>query len=625
MSYPTDDIALVRKAQLGDKESLNRLAETARVRLHQYVLRLTLSEDLAQDIVQETILEMLRIFNKLKRAEMFWSWLHGIAFNKVRNHYGKRWRRKTRNFSETGYPPEPVTDNDTLAQVITEELKQIVLQSVTQLPPQHRAVLTMRCYDHLSYAQIAKLMACSEIGARAAFYRAKKSLARRLSEHGLSKGSLLLALVAFGKMTATSQAGAAQVAVTGATLQVGPLAALLATVTGKTGLIALATVSTLAAGSVALRPERTASILEPGSTPTTTLPATPWPSDATGQQECWYYFPEGPEKTVMLRLLQSDTQGNHRACRILQNRYANYHFDERTATVHIHNCRAWNPNLAVMRLPTDNTDLSDFIAQVEGDQADMELTGRRRGELLVICNRQGEGESRIWRVDRHVNVLDEEYFHVGWPQSTPVVDTRDAMHQRGWTYFRVTGQLGGRSVSGTGRLPFVYASAHKHSPWLKIRVGREATFVDTPTGASMYDERGLIAAQFPGGSLFQGLPRPWRGLHAIDTIRRDAAKQRLSFETTYDQKTGRAKVTVHAEDLSLLYTVNMEADLVETIGFFTERAGAPTDLGELQFVYLQEIPERVEAMFVPPPDIRLGATARQQIGILWLERLITSQ
>ena len=37
---------LVRKAQLGDKECLNRLAEAARVHLREYVLRLTLREDL---------------------------------------------------------------------------------------------------------------------------------------------------------------------------------------------------------------------------------------------------------------------------------------------------------------------------------------------------------------------------------------------------------------------------------------------------------------------------------------------------------------------------------------------------------------------------------------------------
>lgn len=81
-----DYIELVKKAQLGDKECLGRLAEMVSVRLHEYVHRLTLQEDLTKDIVQESILEMYRVFDKLKKPERFWNWLCGIAFNKIRSH-----------------------------------------------------------------------------------------------------------------------------------------------------------------------------------------------------------------------------------------------------------------------------------------------------------------------------------------------------------------------------------------------------------------------------------------------------------------------------------------------------------------------------------------------------------
>lgn len=583
MSYQTDDIVLVKKAQLGDRDSLSHLAETARVRLHQYVLRLTLNEDLTQDIVQETMLEMLRILQKLRKAETFWPWLYGIATNKTRSHYGKLWRRRTHNFSETGYEPRPASNDDTLSEVVTEELKQIVVRSVSQLAPHHRAVLTMRCYDHLSYAQIAKLMDCSEIGARASFYRAKKNLAKRLSAYGLGKGSLLLALVAFGKMTATSKVSAAQIAITGATLQVGPLAALVGTATGKTGLVVLAAVGSLGVGSVALGPARVATIFDGTSRPANVLPASPLRLDATLRQEYWYYFPDGDRKAVMQRLVQSDMTGRNPVCQILQNQHANYHYDGHSNTVHINNYRAWKPDLSVMRLPTDSPQLSDSIERAEGRPADMELTNRNRSGLLVICNNQGEQGSKIWRIDRHLNVLEEEYFHVSWPESIPVVDNRDAMHKRGWTYFKISGRIGNHSVSGTGRLPFVHASVRQDYPWLRIRVDGGETFVDTPTGAGTYDQAGLVATQSPGGSYFKGLLRPWMGLHCIDTIRRDAAEQGLQFDTTYDNEATRTRITVYAESLTLVYTVNMETDVIETIGFFTDSAGEPTLRGELHF------------------------------------------
>ena len=58
-------VDLVEKAQRGDKKCLGRLAEVASKRLHEYVHRLTLQESLTQDIVQESILDMLKIFDKL--------------------------------------------------------------------------------------------------------------------------------------------------------------------------------------------------------------------------------------------------------------------------------------------------------------------------------------------------------------------------------------------------------------------------------------------------------------------------------------------------------------------------------------------------------------------------------
>ena len=142
-----DYVKLVEQARLGDKDSLDRLAEVVRVRLREYVCRLTLQDDLTQDIVQESILEMFRVFDKLKRAERFWPWLYGIAFNKIRNHYGKQWRRKTISLSGVSEKIAGADGRDGLADAVTLEFKQIVLKSMDQLQPQHRAVLTMRCYD----------------------------------------------------------------------------------------------------------------------------------------------------------------------------------------------------------------------------------------------------------------------------------------------------------------------------------------------------------------------------------------------------------------------------------------------------------------------------------------------
>jgi RNA polymerase sigma factor (sigma-70 family) len=182
------------------------------------VLRLTLQEDLTQDIVQESILERFRVFDKLKRADRFWSWLRGIAFNKIRGHYGRQWRHKTTSLSDVDCDIPARDGQNALAGMINRELKQVVIRSMQELAPRHRAVLTMRCYEQMPYSKIAESMGCTKFGAQSLFYRAKKSLAKKLSRHGLGKQYLLAALVLFGKMTAATEATAANVSVTAATV-----------------------------------------------------------------------------------------------------------------------------------------------------------------------------------------------------------------------------------------------------------------------------------------------------------------------------------------------------------------------------------------------------------------------
>ena len=94
MTNNDDLFEILKKAQLGDKTSMNLLSELVRQRLRTYVYRFTLSYDLTEDIVQDSILEMFKFLNKLEKADSFWSWLFKIATNNIRDHHEKEQRRK---------------------------------------------------------------------------------------------------------------------------------------------------------------------------------------------------------------------------------------------------------------------------------------------------------------------------------------------------------------------------------------------------------------------------------------------------------------------------------------------------------------------------------------------------
>ncbi|MHC4527520.1 MAG: RNA polymerase sigma factor, partial [Planctomycetota bacterium] len=172
-------IELVSQAQHGDRESLDVLAGLVRGRVYAYVYRIVLEEQSAQDIVQESMFEMFKILGKLEHKDRFWPWLRGIAFNKIRRHRLEKQRHKKQPLAGSRMAALEGADTETgLANLVAEELRQIVLSAMKELKPRHRKVLTMRCYEEMQYRQIAELMGCSELGVRMLFYRAKKSLER---------------------------------------------------------------------------------------------------------------------------------------------------------------------------------------------------------------------------------------------------------------------------------------------------------------------------------------------------------------------------------------------------------------------------------------------------------------
>jgi RNA polymerase sigma-70 factor (ECF subfamily) len=614
MDKDINDVRLVKQAQLGDKECLERLARLAQESLHENVYRITLEPDLTQDIVQETVLEMLRILGKLEKPDRFWPWLYKMALNKIRRHHKRQKHRRTVPLCDIPDLDDPKSGQQAMSNLVAEELRQIVFQAISKLRHQHRVVLTLRCYKEMDYPTIARSLGCSEFAARKLFWRAKNALQRQLARHGFAKGSLLMALVVFGKMTAPTEAASAKVSVTAAATKVGAAAALAGMAASKTAVISLAAAGAVGAGVfvAASDPGRMTGIGDqtPGRETTVQIDR---PAEVC---EEYFYFPEGKDGPVLMRSMQGDLKSKRYDCQWVQDAQANYYLEQRKNIVRIEDYRPWLRDLSVRRLPTDSKQLQDNLSAVEGKVGNMRYTTADGRGLLVVVERAGNGSS-TWAM-RHRHVLEEEYFKFSRPAGAQVIDNRDAMHYRGWTYFMVEGRIGEGRLSGTGRIPFVYAAGAEHHPWLKLNIGDRLEIIDDGRQA-IVRKAGKITASYQGGSFFKGLSRPWMGLHTLDSVRRDAAEQELPFETNYSQQEKKTEVVLTAEQRKIVYTIDMEKDVVEKITIST---GQGTK-GELRFSYLQDIDKAGYRFSEPRISRRYGSLRRKSPGLLWLLELGT--
>lgn len=621
MDEPNEYTELVRRAQLGDEKSLAALTRSVRGRLYAYVYRIVLDDHLAQDVVQETLLEMFKVLGKLEKADRFWPWLRAIAFNKVRRHHSREKQRRASAMADTTRNGSKIIDKNTgLASLVAEELKQVVIGAMAELKPRHRKVLTMRCYEDMDYSEIAELMGCSELSARVLFCRAKRSLEKQLSRRGFSRGFLVTALLVFGKVTAPSKAAAAGVNVTAATTSAGVTAGLLALAGTKTAAVSVAAAGVIAVGTVAVTVDPSKSTVGAGmgSGAAQSL-VQPYAGSLAGARECWFYYPLSVDGPVMMRLMQAGNGGNGAYCRWWQDSNANHSFDADSNKIVLKNRRMYRGDLAVMRLPTDDRALIDFISRTEGRNIPMDYISGNGSELLVIARKEAESDLIRSQVLRHPNMLREEYFRYKWPPGATVDDQRDPMHARGWAYFRVSGSVNGEQISGYGQIPFVFDSWTKRRPWLRLSIGRELTIADSSRKTCVYDSDGDVIAAFRSGVFLAGMSRPWTGLHTVDIIRRDAARSRIPFETAWNANGEECLVTLTTDRVVMTYAIDMETDVVRSIAF-TSADGSSQISGRLEFTYYQSLDE-VPAGFAPPAVPSAARARTADIGITWLEKL----
>lgn len=618
MSEQQDFMELVQRAQQGDKVALDRLAELSVSRLHVYVYRLTLQEDLAQDIVQETMLEMVKILGKLKRTDRFLPWLYGIATNKLRHYYRSEATMRRATSSKLDQEQDRESREEGLHSLLNQELREIITGAIQGLKTRHRAVLIMRCYDGMSYAEIAESMGSTEFGTRMLFIRAKKSLEKQLSRGGLGKGALLSALALFGKMTAPSKVAAAEITVTAATTNAGLAATVLGAAAGKAGLLSATAAGVLAVGVATGTLE---DLIGTGADQQTIRPSSQFvqdlPRSEASIEKSYFILPSGGSGPLMFSARGQSGGTGSMDWMILQDRSDNYFYDGKV--VHRNNFRAWTPR--VMRVPTDSPKMTQFLTEVEGISSRMRHVPAGGNWLLVSVMDDLNQDQPLQQVDRHQPaVMDEDFLQADWPTDTPIVDNRDEMHRRGWTYFNVTGYLQGESIKGTGRVPFVYTVRAKYSPWLRLRMG-DLSIVDSAQGARAFDESTGKSTRYPAGTFFSGMLRPWTGFHTIDVIRRAAAERAIEFKTEFsdDQKT--ADVTLSCpEGLTLDYEVDLRRDVLVRVDIKEPNGGA----GWLSFDYQQTLNTRGGNFTAPSVTAsRSGQAAR--MGGLWLEKLVAGQ
>lgn len=247
-----DLVGLITRARQGDSESMGRLAELAEPRLLTYIFRLTLSHDLAEELCQKTLVKMVESLKTLRNADRFWNWLLRHAMGEVQHYYRdcKRRREVETEIRNQEYFKQYVSRNhhDGLDEAARIELSDIIYDAIAQLRLTYRNILVLRCYEELSFAEIARFLDCKELRARVLFFRAKRALKQHLTHSGFKKDTLLTGLGLFGILTVSAKETATAASVKAASLNIGAAATIAGSLGTRLGVAAVTATGAIVAG-----------------------------------------------------------------------------------------------------------------------------------------------------------------------------------------------------------------------------------------------------------------------------------------------------------------------------------------------------------------------------------------
>lgn len=661
MTYSPNDVCnleLIEKAQKGCKASMESVIELTQDRIPPYILRLTLNHDLAQDILQETLLEIHQSLQSLKKIEAFWPWVYKITFRKVQTHF-----RRHKNVNEISLsiigedsPFKGFGDNEASGpeKIAERELKEAICESIKELNLKQRNALILRCFEEKSYREIAEIMNCSETSAKINLFRARKQLKKDLRRKGLVASSLTVGLGLFGEATQSAEAAGtsvnagANITVNSASIKVGIVATVIGSIFTKLGatVTMLLVTSAITVGGMLIYQAGSDEYSEdnsPGRNEVKSFHYVEQAFDDTtnkvtvinrnlaaglslskGAYEQMFFFPDGIDGPLFLMMQRWDPSQTNKLCGWMQNGAANYYYHSGKNIIYLYDYNLPIRDLSTRRLPSDTPEFAAFMDEMEGKTEGITNTRDEKTGMLVGIMDDRFYNAKDFKSKVTYNSFEAknfDNFRYPWPDDAEIVDDRDAMHKRGWTYVQISGNLGDEEIKGVAQVPFTYNKSLERKPWIKIKVGSNGPeFVDSDFGANVR-EQGKIVKAYPAGNFFMGMARPWFGIHTVDIIRRDAAAKKIRFAIEEVGETS-AKVTLtcdaaDGQEYQLVYLISIDFDLVEEIGIFSQGS----EKGVIKFDYLEDV-EDMAILFEPPQEQRIPRKAKNKnIGIGWLLEL----
>jgi RNA polymerase sigma-70 factor (ECF subfamily) len=181
---PDPDPALIERAKEGDQAALQTLLEEVSPAVRQWAFARTGDVDEAADLTQEVLIQVTRKLPSFRGDSRLLSWVFSVTRNRAIEARRREMRkeRKLDRFSADllaeGHGGEPPPDGG----IDGGRIRRIVATFLRELPERQREVFQLSELQGLGSAEIGRILEVEPGTVRAALFKARRTLRRRILE-----------------------------------------------------------------------------------------------------------------------------------------------------------------------------------------------------------------------------------------------------------------------------------------------------------------------------------------------------------------------------------------------------------------------------------------------------------
>lgn len=157
----------------GNLQQVSLLFERYNKPIFNFLARMTMDRDLAEDLTQNVFLRVMRYRSSYKEGMRFQSWIYQVARNVFSDHY-QTIKNRFAEFVDVEKMEGSI--NEATEHLEQEEREKVLHQSMLLLSEEQRELLVLTRFQHLKYEEVAVIMDTTVANIKVKVHRAIQKL-----------------------------------------------------------------------------------------------------------------------------------------------------------------------------------------------------------------------------------------------------------------------------------------------------------------------------------------------------------------------------------------------------------------------------------------------------------------